>query len=71
MVRKNSNDTLSLKQIDGIGDALFIPLATYSKFFGRKQILRRIEKFIKNVYLDFPQYSGELDFILENLKSKK
>ena len=47
----NQDDSGTLYIIDNIGNADFIPLATYSSWFGNKKILRRWQRFIKTLDL--------------------
>lgn len=46
---QNIDNRIKVKLIDGIGNSQLIPVADYVPFLGRKQLLKRIGKFWRNV----------------------
>ncbi len=53
-------DEYRLVVIDGIGHNHFIPLASYSKAFGRKKLVRVWNRRYQQWYVSFPGIVSEL-----------
>ena len=43
LVIKKENDEMLIKIIDGLGSQAFVPLPSYSNFFAKRYVERRIE----------------------------
>ena len=53
--------------IDGLGQKNLIPLSSWSKFFGRIKVKRRIKRMLTYLKNSFPEYKDF--FVLEKILS--
>lgn len=54
IVVQNTETGIRMVLIDGIYNTEWIPVSTYSRFFGKRKILRKWEKFSKNLSARYP-----------------
>ena len=58
LVLKKENNTLNIKIIDGLGSQSFIPFPSYSKFFAKRYVERRIELMWRRINWDLSGRKG-------------
>ena len=58
LVLKKENNSLNIKIIDGLGSQAFIPFPSYSKFFAKRYVERRIELMWSRINWDLSGRKG-------------
>ena len=58
LVLKKENNSLNIKIIDGLGSQAFIPFPSYSKFFAKRYVERRIELMWNRINWDLSGRKG-------------
>ena len=58
LVIKKENDEMLIKIIDGLGSQAFVPLPSYSNFFAKKYVERRIELMDNRIKWDLSGRKG-------------